>query len=167
MEGTEVGAGKEDVELMCLEKLTHIYVASDDALIAANVLSALEMQQLAPCIIGQGAWLRREVPTLDQLQRLQVWLGAPAHVDYAKASLHTFRTAFYAQFAAYPSYHACLGYEMMLFLGRMLARHGVYFQKHWGEGCYSGAIFDGFVYGTRQDNQCVPIVQLPNAAIAD
>ena len=124
----------------------------------------LVQRGLSPCIIGHGAWLEQEMPTLDQLQRLQVWLVAPAHVDYAKVSFPTFRAAFYAQFAAYPSYHACLGYEMMLFLGHMLAQHEVYFQKHWGEQCYPGAIFDGFVYGTRQDNQCVPIVQLPSTA---
>ena len=87
---------------------------------------------------------------------------APDHIDYKKEGIYDFRSNFYDQFAQYPTYYACKGYDMMLFLGHMLSQHGVYFQKHWTKQFYPGAIFEGAAYGLHHDNQHVPIVQLQN-----
>ena len=155
-------AEEEEEEPLSLASLTHIYVASKNGLIAANVLSAVEMLHLTPCIIGHEAWLQESSLTLDQLQRLQLHLVAPDHIDYKKEGIYDFRSNFYDQFTQYPTYYACKGYDMMLFLGHMLAQHGVYFQKHWETQLYPGAIFEGVAYGLHHDNQHVPIVQLQN-----
>lgn len=142
-----------------LAKLTHIYVVSADELIAANVLSAVEILGLKPCIIGHEQWLNHSA-VLAQMQRLGVFLIAPNFIDYEKENVHTFRTHFYKQSGAYPDLSAFKGYEMMSFLGRMLAYHGVYFQKYWSNKVYPGAIFEGISYGNHHDNQQVPIIQL-------
>ena len=145
-----------------LASLTHIYVASKNELIAANVLSAVEMLNLNPCIVGHEAWLQQSSLTLDQLQRLRLHLVAPDHIDYKRAGIYDFRSYFYDQFAQYPTSYACTGYDMMLFLGHMLDQHGVYFQKHWGAQLYPGAIYEGVAYSIYHDNQYVPIVKLQN-----
>lgn len=156
------GGANEEKEPLSLASLTHIYVASKNELIAANVLSAVEMLNLNPYILGHEAWLQQSSLTLDQLQRLRLCLVAPDHIDYKRAGIYDFRSHFYDQFAQYPTYYACTGYDMMLFLGHMLDQHGVYFQKHWGAQFYPGTIFEGVAYSIHHDNQHVPIVQLQN-----
>ncbi len=150
----------ENKELASLDGLTHIYVAAKDELIVANILSAVEMLKHSPCIIGHEAWLRHSLFTFDQLKQHRLYLVSPDHIDYNKSDIHEFRSSFYDRFAQYPTTYACTGYEMMLFLGHMLARYGVYFQKHWTKESYPRAIFESAAYGIHHDNQHVPIVQL-------
>jgi hypothetical protein len=149
----------ETKEVVSLDDLTHIYVASKDELIVANMLSAVATLKHPPHIIGHAAWLNHSSFTFDQLQQHRLSLVAPDHIDYERAGIHRFRSSFYDHFAQYPTTYACTGYEMMLFLGHMLAQHGVYFQKHWTQELYKGVIFEGVAYGMHHDNQHVPIVQ--------
>lgn len=151
---------EEESELLELASLTHIYVASKDTLIATNVLSAVEMLKSKPIIIGHEKWLEQGALTLDQFQRLRLYLLAPDHIDYQRDGIYDFRSYFHGQFAQNPSSYACKGYDMMLFLGQMLDQHGIYFQKYWQTQFYPGAIFEGAVYGTHHDNQYVPIMKL-------
>jgi hypothetical protein len=156
-----VGEAQKDVtkKLVSLDGLTHIYVASKDELIVANVLSAIATLKHPPHIIGHEAWLCHSSFTFDQLQQHRLSLVAPDHIDYEKAGIHQFRSNFYDHFAQYPTIYACTGYEMMLFLGDMLAQYGVYFQKHWTQAPYKGVIFEDIAYDIHHDNQHVPIVQ--------
>lgn len=149
----------EDKEPLSLDGLTHIYVASKNELIIANLLNAVEVLKRPLCIIGHEAWLRQSSLTFEQLKRLHLCLVAPDHIDYEKVGIHEFRSSFYDHFSQYPTIYACTGYEMMLFLGHMLVQHGIYFQKHWDQQFYQGAIFEGVAYGIEHDNQYVPIVQ--------
>ena len=80
-------SGRVQVQAPSLDSLTHIYIASQDELIIANVLSAIEMMNIAPCILGDEAWLRQDFITLDQLQRLRLRLIAPDYIDYEEESL--------------------------------------------------------------------------------
>lgn len=146
-------------ELVSLGDLTHIYVASKDELIVANILSAIATLKHPPHIIGHEAWLHHSSFTFDQLQQHRLSLVAPDHIDYEKAGIHQFRSNFYGHFAQYPTTYACIGYEMMLFLGDMLAQYGIYFQKHWTQAPYKGFIFEGVAYDIHHDNQHVPIVR--------
>lgn len=145
-----------------LDSLTHIYVASNDELIVANVLSAVEMLNLDVCLIGDEKWLTLKSITFEQLQRLKVLLTACNYIDYNKQPVHEFRVAFHHKFFKYPTYYTYTGYDMMLFLGRMLYKYGVYFQQHWGGKLYEGEIFPGFVYGKFHDNQHVLFVKFQN-----
>ncbi|MEL6152440.1 MAG: hypothetical protein AAFQ78_00225 [Bacteroidota bacterium] len=158
-------ACQEDQKSLNLESLTHIYVASKDALIATNVLSAIAMMALDPCIIGHEAWIQKNALTVDQLRRLPLRLIAPNYINYERAEIYAFRKRFYDRFACYPDHYACTGYEMMLFLGAMLSEHGTYFQQHWGNALKPGAIFSGAAYGIHHDNQQVPIVQFRNGVL--
>lgn len=145
-----------------LDNLTHIYVASNDELIVANVLSAVEMLNLDVCLIGDEKWLTLTSITFEQLQRLKIVLTACNYINYNKQRVHAFRTAFHHKFFKYPTYYAYTGYDMMLFLGRMLYNYGVHFQQYWGSKLYEGEIFSGFVYDQFHDNQHVLFVTFQN-----
>jgi hypothetical protein len=146
-----------------LDNLTHIYIASQDELVVANVLSAIQIRKLKPHIIGDESWLKKSSVTLDQLQQLKVSFIAPDYIDFNRESLHHFRRNFYNQFGIFPNYYAEVGYDTMLFLGNMLSQYGIYFQKHWGEGTFEGQIFSGFSYGKHHDNQHIPIIKFENS----
>lgn len=152
-------------EKPCLDSLTHIYIASQDKLIIANVLSAVEIMNVSPYIIGDEAWLKEEFITLDQLQRLPIRFIAPNYIDYEKDALYTFRNLFYDRFGYYPTHYACVGYDMMLFLGTMLHTYGVHFPNYWQEICTPGTIFSGYAYGKQHDNQHVPLVKFQDASL--
>lgn len=153
------------VEKPSLKNLSHIYIASQDELIIANVLSAIEIMHLSPYIIGEESWIRQNRISLDHLQRLRLRFVAPDYIDYEKEDLQTFRHVFYEQFGHYPSYYEAVGYDMMLYLGNMLSQHGVYFQQHWQDKTVPGVIFSGFRYGRHHDNQHVPIVKFESSAL--
>jgi Periplasmic binding protein len=159
----EEGVGAEQAtknkELISLDGLTHLYVAAKDELTVANVLSTVTMLKASPCIIGHEEWLRHSSFTFDQLKQHRLYLVAPDYIDYTKAGIHEFRSSFYDRFAQYPTTYACIGYDMMLFLGHMLARYGVYFQQHWTKESHPRSIFESAAYGIHHDNQQVPIVQ--------
>ena len=157
---------EEQAEPLNLEALTHLYVASKDELVVANVLSTVERLKHPPCIIGHEAWLQHNSLTFDQLKRLRIYLVSPNYIDYARGGIYQFRENFYEQFSEYPAYYACTGYEMMRFLGHRLAQHGVYFQKHWEKASYQGDIFEGVAYGIQHDNQHVPVIQLQKGKFA-
>jgi hypothetical protein len=142
-----------------LDALTHIYIASQDELLVANVLSAIQIKRLKLCIIGDEAWLKKSIVTIDQLAHMRIHFVAPDYIDYDKKSLHLFRSSFYEQFGIYPTYYASLGYDMMLFLGKMLFQYGTYFQKHWENVAVPGEVFFGFSYEKNHDNQCIPVIQ--------
>ena len=148
-----------DQEPISLEGLTHLYVASKDELSVANMLSIIETLAHSPRIIGHEAWLQHSSFAFDQLRQHRLYFVAPNYIDYEKEAIHAFRSSFYDRFAQYPSLYACIGYEMMVFLGRMLAQHGVYFQKSWDSTSHQGIIFEGATYGPHHDNQSVPILQ--------
>lgn len=146
-----------------LNDLTHIYIASQDELLVANVLSAIQIKKLRPCIIGDEIWLKKSIVTVDQLEQLHINFVAPEYIDYSKESLHEFRRNFYDQFGVYPNYYATLGYDMMFFLGKMLFQYGTYFQKHWKKDIVDGEVFSGFAYGEHHDNQNVPIISFQDS----
>lgn len=149
----------EEGQPVSFEGLTHLYVASKDELIVTNILSAAKTLKHSPCIIGHESWLHHSLFTFDQLKQHRLYFVAPDHIAYEKKRVHQFKHRFYDHFAQYPSHYACIGYEMMLFWGQMLAKYGVYAQKHWKKELYQGAIFEGLTYGSHHDNQYVPIVQ--------
>ncbi len=158
-EGVGAEQATKNKELISLDGLTHLYVAAKDELTVANVLSTVTMLKASPCIIGHEEWLRHSSFTFDQLKQHRLYLVAPDYIDYTKAGIHEFRSSFYDRFAQYPTTYACIGYDMMLFLGHMLAQYGVYFQQHWTKESHPRSIFESAAYGIHHDNQQVPIVQ--------
>lgn len=142
-----------------LAPLTHLYVASRDELIVANLLRVLAKLKSPPYIIGHATWLDHSAFTFNHLRQPRLLLIDPNHINYKKTAIYQFRKEFYARFSQYPTMYACIGYELMLFLGQMLSQHGVYFQKYWNKSHYPSKIFEGLVYGPHHDNQYVPILQ--------
>jgi hypothetical protein len=155
-EGTE---GEKEI----LDRLTHIYIASQDELVVADVLNTLQIRKLFPTILADEGCIKKDLLTVDQLQQHRLFFIAPDYVDYQKEGVHNFRKDFYDQFGLYPSHYAMIGYDMMFFLGKMLFEYGVHFTKYRHTALFPGQIFGGYLYGLYYDNQHVPIIQFKDA----
>ncbi|WP_243575272.1 hypothetical protein [Candidatus Cardinium sp. cByotN1] len=142
-----------------LSKLTHIYVPSQNELLVSNVISLCLKLGIKPQIIGHEQWIKKEILHIHQLKRLSIVFLAPNYIDYSRSALSTFRKKFFEKNSTQPNEKGYIGYEMMLFFGRMLGRYGTSFQKEWGNMHYSSLIFQGLSYGKHHANQHIPVLR--------
>lgn len=142
-----------------LRKLTHIYIPSQDAFLISNVISLCLKLGIKPQVIGHEQWIKKEILNVNQLKKLPILFLSPNYIDYSRPAVSAFREKFFEKNAIEPSEKSYIGYEMMLFLGRMLARYGTFFQKEWKNMYYSGIIFQGIFYGKYHSNQHIPVLR--------
>ena len=142
------------------DSLGSIYVASDDALIYSKVISSVEARKDSIVVLGSENWLDQQVIDFEKFQSLGIVLAAPNYTSITSPSYKAFVGNFIRRHGKYPSEYARLGYELMLFTGNMLNKHGVYFQKAFDKQEFiSGYISEGFNYQYSHDNQRVPFVK--------
>ncbi|MGI2299927.1 hypothetical protein [Candidatus Cardinium hertigii] len=142
-----------------LTNLTHIYVPSQDELVVSQVISLCLKLGIKPQIIGHEQWIKKEILNIYQLERLPILFLSPNYIDYSRPALSIFRKKFFEKNATKPNEKSYIGYEMMLFFGRMLGDYGTYFQKKWENMQYSGLIFQGVSYGKHHANQHIPVLR--------
>lgn len=138
----------------------HIYVASSDELIIANVIGTIDNLGPEITIMGNEDWLLSKYIDFKQLERLQVHLAAPGYMDYSSRAFKEFQKAYLSSTGNLPNKYSCIGYEMMLFFGKRLNQGGTLFQHELQEhDFYPGTLFQGYNYQGHNDNQYVPIVK--------
>ncbi|MEF2233229.1 MAG: tetratricopeptide repeat protein [Candidatus Cardinium sp.] len=142
-----------------LTKLTHIYVPSHDELLVSNVISLCLKLGIKPHIIGHEQWIKKEILNIHQLKKFPILFLSPHYIDYTRPALHAFRKNFFEQNGTEPNEKSYIGYEMMVFFGKMLGRYGTYFQKEWGNMHYNSLIFQGVGYGKHHSNQHIPVLR--------
>ena len=148
------------------DSLGHVFVASEDELIVANSLSALMSRGDGLPMIGQEAWLRKNFVSFDQLERLGVYFVAPEYINYTGESFKNFRQRYLEEVHHMPSRFAYIGYDLMMYYGRMMAEHGNLFQKNAVSGPFQqGLLCTGYTFSKGNDNQCVPIVRFKDSAL--
>ncbi|SHH14159.1 substrate-binding protein [Chryseolinea serpens] len=137
-----------------------IYVASDDALIYAKVLSSIETRKDDITVLGSETWLDQTAVDLEKFQNLSVVLASPNFVDQNKPLAKTFVRKYIKTHGRAPSNYAVLGYAYMLFVGNELKKNGVYFQDALAkEGIIPGNLTEGYNYQQGRSNELVPFVR--------
>ncbi|HLP35007.1 MAG TPA: tetratricopeptide repeat protein [Amoebophilaceae bacterium] len=142
-----------------LKKMTHIYIPSSQPFLVSSMVNLSFKLRIRPQIIGHEQWLKKELLTLDQLTKLPIWFLAPNYMDFMDPKVRALHKQFVQQTGVPPTLYSYTGYELICFVGRMLDKYGTYFQKEWGNACYFGTVFQGFFYGSRHDNQHIPVVR--------
>ncbi|ROT47386.1 tetratricopeptide repeat protein [Candidatus Cardinium hertigii] len=157
---------EEEVEVLThkadkldFKQITHLYVPSQDGFLVSNVISLPFRLHIRPQIIGHEQWLKKEILTFSQLEKLPILFLSPCYIDFHRPALMAFREKFFEQTATQPNEQSYVGYEMMLFFGRILATYGIYFQKEWEKMHYSGVIFPKLYYGKHHANQHIPVLR--------
>lgn len=148
------------------ETLGHVFVASEDELIVANALSALMSRGDKLPMIGHESWLRKNFVSFEQLERLGVYFVAPEYIDYTGQGYLDFRKKYIDQVNHLPGRFAYIGYDLMMYFGKMMNEHGNLFQEEMNRQPFRrGVLCTGFSFTGTNDNQCVPVVKFRDSAL--
>jgi ABC-type branched-subunit amino acid transport system substrate-binding protein len=153
------------------DSIGHIFVASEDRLVVSSTISALTGRSNQVPLIGLGSWIAssskgESLVSYTQAERLGAYLLAPEYVDYSNPNFFTFRDKYVEEVHAMPSEYAYQGYDLMMYFGNLLKKHGTIFQNSLDKEPFTkGQLCAGFDYAGKQDNQCVPVVQFRNSAL--
>lgn len=161
--------GEEKFEIPA-DSLSHIFVASvtDEGMIAANLISALERRRGAIKVIGLYNWIDYSFIVPEQLDRLEVNLLAPSFIDHNAKNYKEFRQSYLQEYHTLPSKFSALGYETLWLFSQLLDQHGNYFQVALKEKDFMpGYLLPGFIYKDSNDNQYLPVVRYKDAELTN
>lgn len=146
-----------------LDSVGHIFVASNDDLIASKVLSAVEIRGDSIVVIGSSDWLNLSAIKYDTYSKLGCVLYAPNYNNLDTEEYEVFRNSYISKHHEVPTSYAEIGFELMHLIGYGLKEHGKYFQIGWRErGWVDGHLTAGFDYSNSNDNQVLPILIFEN-----
>lgn len=149
-----------------MKSIGHVFVASEDELIVANALTALMARGDRLPMIGHESWLRKNFVSYDQLERLGVFFVAPEFIDYSSEGFMSFRKKYIDKVNNMPSRFAYVGYDLLMYFGKMMHEHGTLFQKEMQQDPFrQGVLGTGFSYLGSNDNQSVPVVKFRDSAL--
>jgi hypothetical protein len=141
------------------DSLGSIFVASDDALIYAKVLSSVETRKDQIIVLGSERWVDQTSVALEKFQTLPVILTAPNFTNRARPATIAFEKKYMKIHGKVPSDYAAMGYELMLILGNQLKKNGVYFQDALTKAPVSGFLTEGVNYQQSRSNSLVPFIR--------
>lgn len=148
------------------DSLGSIFVASDDPLIYAKVISAIETRGDRIVVLGSESWLENTIVDFEKYQTLPIVLAAPNFILQADPDFSLFVNRYIKRHGRVPSDHAALGYEIMMFAGKLLKEHGVYFQDALNKQNFiSGTLYQGFNFQDSRNNQFVPFIRYQDGAM--
>lgn len=156
----------EDRFRIPLQSIGHMFVASSNIVVAANVVGGAEVRGDKIPIIGLGEWLNFNVLTLEQLERLGVALVHPNYLKFNSEEYYEINTSLTTKYRQPASLNQFSGYDMINLAGQLLYENGIYFQQGLITGkVYQGKVFEAYRYGYAQDNQIVPIVKMKESVL--
>jgi len=158
----------EEEFLIPVDSLDYIFVASDsdDGLLMANLIGAVEARANKVPIIGSENLLDASFLLPEQMERLNVHVISPKFVDWSTEKSRAFRSHYVDKTNSLPSRYSVVGYDVAQFLGEMLHNYGAYFQLFFDElGYENGVLLPGYKYLNSHDNQFVPIVKFEEAEL--
>ncbi len=79
-------------------------------------------------VYGMPPWMSYERIDYDYFEKLNVRISSHYYLDYRDDETASFRRDFYDRFGTLPNTEAFIGYDLMLYFGRMLHQHGTRFQ---------------------------------------
>ncbi len=148
------------------DSLGCIFVASDDALIYAKVISGIERRGDQITVLGSESWLDRGTIDLEKFQNLPIVLSAPNFVGTQKPIAKAFAKKYVKVHGRIPTTYASTGYDLMLFLGNQLKKNGVYFQDAMSKaGVIPGYLTEGYNYQFGRTNELIPFIKFENGNV--
>ncbi len=81
-------------------------------------------------LYGLPQWQQYDRIDLDYFEKLNVHISSNAYLDENSTQIQQFKRDFYDQYGVIAPFEAYLGYDVMLFSGRMMQRYGNKFQYH-------------------------------------
>jgi ABC-type branched-subunit amino acid transport system substrate-binding protein len=146
--------------------LGHVFISTDNQNIVVNFTNALEQRTSKISIVTLSNWLELKLISFEQFERRNIHFIFPEYIDYGSEAVKTFRKNYLSKRNIIPSIYSYQGYDMMLFFGRLLSEHGIYFhQALRQQNPQKGVVLPGYNYTGSNDNQYVPLVKFQNAQL--
>ncbi|HHH49713.1 MAG TPA: amino acid ABC transporter substrate-binding protein [Saprospiraceae bacterium] len=79
-------------------------------------------------VYGMPQWLGFERISPDYFERLHVHISASSYIDPTASTIKFFRQDYFNRYGTVPTADVFLGYDTVLYFGRMLEKHGAKFQ---------------------------------------
>ena len=172
-DGTEVELGvdennavtKANMFKIPKDSLGFVFVASENASLAASTISALETREDSIFFIGHEKWLSSQIVSFDALERLNCHLLAPGYIDKQTSQYKYFENAFKEKYHTLPTFNACLGYETAIILGRLMQKYGNHFQFEYDDASVKTELGDKYLLNHENDNQFIPIIRFEDSEL--
>jgi ABC-type branched-subunit amino acid transport system substrate-binding protein len=146
-----------------LTKINHIFVPVADQVVAATVISAMDIMKQDVPVFTYSEWLSYQLLTFDQLERRKVHFLMPEFVNYDDPNVKRFRKAYVSRNDVFPTTFSYQGFDMMLNFGRSLGKYGNMFNDEVRRcGLMKGSILAGMDFSCANSNQVVPITKFEN-----
>jgi hypothetical protein len=142
------------------DSLESIFVASEDALIYAKIVSSIETRRDQIVVLGSEKWVDQTVIDLEKFQILPIVLTAPNFINFEKPAAVAFEKKFMKMHGRVPTNYVSMGYELMLLAGNLLKKNGVYFQEELSKGPIAGYLTEGVSYQHGRSNELVPFIKI-------
>ena len=147
------------------DSLGSIFVASDDALIYAKVLSSIETRRDQIIVLGSERWINQTSIALEKFQTLPIVLTAPNLTNPLRPATTAFEKKYVRTHGKPPSDYAAMGYELMMILGNQLKKNGVYFQEAMAKAPVNGFLTEGVNYQQSRSNVLIPFIKFTDGNI--
>ncbi|MCG8474415.1 MAG: ABC transporter substrate-binding protein [Cytophagales bacterium] len=156
----------QDSLLLQPDSIGHIYIASEDNLIASNAITGIDSRPDTIVLVGSGKWLYNPSIGLKTLEKNAVYLAAPTYVDYESASFQAYASLYEQQTFQSPNNRfAIIGYDLLYMTGKLLHNKGRRFMSESeGEFIYE-PLFQGYQADSTRSNAYVPIIEIENAKV--
>jgi Receptor family ligand binding region len=79
-------------------------------------------------VYGMPQWRDYERISYDYYEQLNVHISSASYIDPNSEKVKKFRKDYFNKYGTVPNTEAFVGYDVMLYFGRMMAKYGTYFQ---------------------------------------
>lgn len=141
------------------DSLGFIFIASESIALASNAISAMETRADSTILIGMESWLNSQIISYDALERLRAILIAPTFIDYNSNAYQYFETIYKEKYHTLPGNNACIGYETVILLGKLLHQYGNHFENDFDTESIRGSLFQKYTLNRKNSNQYVPLIR--------
>jgi hypothetical protein len=143
-----------------LGRSNHVFASTSDEVVAANIMSLMEISRQTTPLITRSDWLSFNLISFEQFEKRNVFFIHADYYDYNNPAYRIFKTTWLARTHIYPSIYSMQGFELMMFFGQALGEYGTYFKNNLDAiGFTRGIIFQGFDYRYSYSNKYVPLTR--------
>lgn len=116
------------------EKDTTVFIVpswSNESFVYSLMRNIQVVKGKKPVVIyGMPQWMKYERISYDYYEQLNLHVSSSTFIDNETTEIKEFRQKYYDRYHTIPTEEAYIGYDVTLFFGRMLAKHGTRFQDH-------------------------------------
>ncbi len=143
-----------------LGRCNHVMASTSDEVVAANIMSLMEISRQTTPLITRSDWLAFNLISFEQFEKRNVFFIHTDYYDYSNPMYRDFKSTWISRTHIYPSIHSLQGYELMMYFGQALSQYGTYFKNNLDAvGFTKGIIFQGFDFSNSYSNKYVPLTR--------